>query len=280
MKKKYPFILALLFSPTVFANCDSAQHYYKEASESRKNKHFEKALASIHQAIQHCPDISVYYEQGMILYKLKRLDDALVSFVAAHKLRGVNKKQNANALARIALVHFKKGQILNASSLIEQAYETSEQKSPRWLLNLRKDIDLKNAQHIMQADEIHMAVTTELANRGAGAVLRVNFNAITFKLDSVELTQDGEHQVDELGKFLIDHKKSLTLIGHTDKQGDADYNMQLSIRRANTVKQWLQKKHPKLSGLLKTDGKGESKLKYFGDDKTDHQLNRRVEMKL
>ena len=280
MRKIQIILLALLFSTPLFANCDLAENDYQQAIESRKAKDYKKALAHINQAVKLCPEITAYYEQGKILFKLNRWDEALVSFESAYQKRGTNSGKNANVLARIAWVHLKKNTLHKASSYIEQAYDVNQQQSPRWILQLRKKIDISNAGHITNADEIRSAVTTELASKGAGATARVNFNAITFKLNSTELTPDGVRQVDELGKFLAGHKKTVTLIGHTDQQGESDYNLQLSIKRANAVKQRLQAQNSQLAGLIQTQGKGESELKFLGIDKTDHQLNRRVEMKL
>jgi len=278
--KNYALLILVLLSAPIFADCDIAQPYYEQAMESKKNKQFKQALAFINKAAAHCQDQSIYYTQGKILFKLGRLDEALASFELANKNRGFNKNANANALARIALVHFKKDEMLKASSFIEQAHELNQQNSPSWLVRLRKDIDFKKAQHIISAGEINTVVGVELASKGAGAVIRVNFNSITFKFNSTELTQSGVEQVNELGKFLVADIKTVTLIGHTDKQGNTDYNMRLSINRAIAVKQRILQQHPKLVGFIQTDGKGESDLRYLGDTEKDHQLNRRVEMRM
>jgi outer membrane protein OmpA-like peptidoglycan-associated protein len=65
--------------------------------------------------------------------------------------------------------------------------------------------------------------------------------------------------------------------GHTDSTGSADHNLDLSRRRADTVKAYLQL-YGISAGRLKTTGLGESRP--VGDNATEEgrALNRRVEL--
>ena len=69
---------------------------------------------------------------------------------------------------------------------------------------------------------------------------------------------------------------SLELIGHTDSQGDEDYNQKLSENRAESVRQYLIKKGIK-QDRIKSKGYGEAKP--IADNKTaqGREKNRRVE---
>jgi outer membrane protein OmpA-like peptidoglycan-associated protein len=68
------------------------------------------------------------------------------------------------------------------------------------------------------------------------------------------------------------------LIGHTDSQGSATYNLDLSQRRAAGVYLWLIQ-HGVESGRLRSDGRG--LMEPIADNATDpgRALNRRVEVK-
>jgi outer membrane protein OmpA-like peptidoglycan-associated protein len=68
------------------------------------------------------------------------------------------------------------------------------------------------------------------------------------------------------------------LIGHTDSQGSAPYNLDLSQRRAAGVYLWLIQ-HGVESGRLRSDGRG--LMEPIADNDTDagRALNRRVEVK-
>jgi len=279
MMNKLPIlILSLCFSSAVYADCNQAKSYYKQAVTSKNNKDYKQALADIDKAIELCQKYASYYEQGRILAKLNKLDQALESFKNARNLSISASPREANALARSALIYFKKGALQKSSLFIEQAYAINKQNSSEWLLRVRKKIDLQSAQHISSADEIQTAIS--ISEKSFGVVPKLKFNSITFKFNSTELTEAGRRQVAELGKFLANQKQTVLLTGHTDKVGDSDYNMQLSLRRAQAVKQTLQKTNPQLTGHIQTQGKGEQELRYSGDDASDHQLNRRVDMEV
>jgi outer membrane protein OmpA-like peptidoglycan-associated protein len=68
------------------------------------------------------------------------------------------------------------------------------------------------------------------------------------------------------------------LIGHTDNQGAAQYNLDLSQRRAAAVYLWLIQ-HGVDSGRLRSDGRG--LMEPIADNATEwgRALNRRVEVK-
>jgi len=69
----------------------------------------------------------------------------------------------------------------------------------------------------------------------------------------------------------------ITAIGHTDTSGPADYNMALSLRRANAVKRALiQEGVP--SAAIETVGRGEAGLLVPTADGVREPQNRRVEI--
>ena len=106
---------------------------------------------------------------------------------------------------------------------------------------------------------------------------------IGFAFDSADLTSDGNEGVKEILSYLQagshDH---VVLIGHTDSKGSADYNMQLSIRRAAAVRDYLLANN--YAGTIDIVGRGEEEP-FQADDPsryTQDQLDamsRRVEYK-
>ncbi len=279
MKIKYLFMLSLLLSGSVYAECEQAKAYYEQAVQAKKSQQYQQALEGFAQSAERCPNYTVFYNQGVVQIKLKHYGDALVSLRSAHNYAGQNSALEAKVFARMALVYTQQNQLQQASGLMEVAYAINKENSPKWMLNLRKDIDLQAANHIASAAEITQQINISKNTKGAGASLRISFNSITFKFNSTEFTPDGRRQVDELAKALEDKQAGL-LIGHTDKQGDDAYNLNLSKRRAEAVKDALSKYNPTLRYSLQTQGKGEQNLKYLGDDDSDHQLNRRVDLQL
>ena len=69
------------------------------------------------------------------------------------------------------------------------------------------------------------------------------------------------------------------IFGHTDTKGTSKYNMSLSIKRAESVKQALLQK-----GISTEDisilGMGENQLAIDTPDNTKHPANRRAEVKI
>lgn len=70
------------------------------------------------------------------------------------------------------------------------------------------------------------------------------------------------------------------IAGHTDAVGTKDYNQQLSLRRAQAVKDYLTKKGVD-SRRIKPVGYGKSRpLASNDDEEGGRELNRRVEFKV
>ncbi len=77
---------------------------------------------------------------------------------------------------------------------------------------------------------------------------------------------------------------TLLVIGHTDSKGEAKFNEQLSLRRANAVRLFLEKRG--IAATIKAEGKGESEL-LAPDQRSDGvydpeimSRNRRVNIKI
>jgi len=104
---------------------------------------------------------------------------------------------------------------------------------------------------------------------------------VTFAFDKAVLTAADREQLDNLATQLQSARGYiLALTGGTDTTGDANYNYQLSQRRADAVANYLQTKYniPPHKFYLVGIGKDQQ----IGDDKTreGRAQNRRVEIKL
>ncbi len=72
----------------------------------------------------------------------------------------------------------------------------------------------------------------------------------------------------------------LKLTGHTDSSGPEDFNLKLSLQRANKVKEFLVSKYKISSERIKTEGLGESQLAFPEDTPQNRAKNRRVEVEV
>ncbi len=105
---------------------------------------------------------------------------------------------------------------------------------------------------------------------------------VNFKFNSTELTGDGRKQLEQLGQALAGKKlkdKHFRLVGHTDSKGTEEYNLQLSIRRARAIQQWLMDNYSIAAENIEIQGMGESCPRRTPEvSKEDRLLNRRVEI--
>jgi outer membrane protein OmpA-like peptidoglycan-associated protein len=136
---------------------------------------------------------------------------------------------------------------------------------------------------VVDSDEIADALTappTRGLTRGIGvrAKPKVDLN-IPFEVNSSELKPEAQRQLEHLIEALSRDSLSefrFQIAGHTDASGAADYNRQLSERRANSVMQYLVENGVDPQRLVAV-GHGEDMLLVTEDPQ--HADNRRVEIR-
>jgi outer membrane protein OmpA-like peptidoglycan-associated protein len=103
-------------------------------------------------------------------------------------------------------------------------------------------------------------------------------NGILFNVNSDIIKPESYGVIKEIAEVL---KKSLetkvTIVGHTDSDGDAAKNLELSLKRANAVKNALSSDFNIESSRLLTAGKGESEPLLPNLNAVNKANNRRVE---
>lgn len=103
---------------------------------------------------------------------------------------------------------------------------------------------------------------------------------ITFATNQSYITAGFHSTLNDVAKVLTKFDKTLLSIeGHTDNTGSADYNQTLSTRRAQSVKNYLADQHIQAS-RLKVTGYGESMPLVDNNTKKNRSLNRRVEVQI
>ncbi|MBU1248831.1 MAG: OmpA family protein [Proteobacteria bacterium] len=114
--------------------------------------------------------------------------------------------------------------------------------------------------------------------QGGAIYLRIEFD-----VDKATIRPEFNNQLDELGRALTSsalRDKKVILGGHTDSDASAEYNLDLSKRRAEAVKGYLVRNFQIDPGLIGTKGYGESRPIMPNDNTANKQLNRRVEVRL
>lgn len=101
---------------------------------------------------------------------------------------------------------------------------------------------------------------------------------IQFAFDSAEIEPVSFSLLDELVGVLVQNPqiKEVRIEGHTDSQGNPNYNRKLSKERAQSVKKYFVEKGI-AAGRLQPKGYGPDKPITDGTDEASHEINRRVE---
>ncbi|MEC7240198.1 MAG: OmpA family protein, partial [Myxococcota bacterium] len=104
------------------------------------------------------------------------------------------------------------------------------------------------------------------------------FEKIFFELDSTQIRTQSFGILDEIVELLLNHPEItlMTIEGHTDDQGDAQYNVDLSFGRAEAVVHYLTAQGIERE-RLQARGLGESKPILPGESEESRAANRRVE---
>jgi outer membrane protein OmpA-like peptidoglycan-associated protein len=102
--------------------------------------------------------------------------------------------------------------------------------------------------------------------------IQFDFNQATIKPESAQVLS----QVAEVLKN--QHDLKLMIEGHTDNVGKPAYNMELSRKRAQSVKDYLVQNHQVDAGRLTTQGFGDTKPMAKNDTDAGRAQNRRVEL--
>lgn len=118
----------------------------------------------------------------------------------------------------------------------------------------------------------------ELNAKATARGLVVTLGDVLFSTDKSDLKAGGAENLDKLVAFLIQYDdRTLVIEGHTDNVGDNDYNLALSQRRADSVKDYLVS-HGVSHDRLSAYGKGEGSPIAGNESSAGRQLNRRVEV--
>lgn len=133
-----------------------------------------------------------------------------------------------------------------------------------------KPSDVKN----MSKEEID----TRFKSAIASAPLKPLHVLLYFKSGSNELTDISK---DKLPQILRDIQErapcDVNVIGHADTMGSKEYNIKLSLKRAQSVKEWINSKGVNVTNF-KVESYGETNLLVKTGDNISEEKNRRVEL--
>jgi outer membrane protein OmpA-like peptidoglycan-associated protein len=148
----------------------------------------------------------------------------------------------------------------------------------------------QNAQNATQAanaadtaanDVAHRADTLDSVVKGLDNYKQVANVSVTFGFDKALLTKDDKSQLDDFaGKLGSAKSYILEVTGGTDSTGPAQYNYDLSQRRADAVVQYLAAKYDIAPHRFYLIGIGKDQYVASNDTAAGRKENRRVQVQL
>lgn len=146
------------------------------------------------------------------------------------------------------------------------------------------DLDF-HQQDVAGAVQDVAGAVQDLAIKEIGNEIVIELNAdVLFDFDKADVLPKAEETLKKAADAIRERnpKGAVRVEGHTDSKGDDNYNMKLSLRRAESIRNWLVQKGG-LSGVsFETKGFGETKpvapnTNPDGSDNPEgRQKNRRV----
>lgn len=131
-----------------------------------------------------------------------------------------------------------------------------------------------------QAREINDEIPgAEVSRVGEGISVTFDENSgIYFATDKHDINEQSEESLKKLVKIFEEYPNTNILLeGHTDNTGRSEYNMSLSEKRANSVRQFLMEEGIS-NNRLTTKWYGEEQPKHDNSTEEGRSKNRRVEL--
>ena len=280
-----PLTIALAISCTpnlLYAEegCQQAESLYQQAKTAVDST---ERLILMEQATSLCKtSYGLHYQLGRLYVSENKHEKAEETYTEAYGLAPTS-KERAQVLGRKAELFHKSGMKVKAMEAIEASRDLIKLEGgtiPDWINSLTLEIESSlEVDGVVQSKDI----SSVLASRSFAVMPKINLR-ILFEFDKSSLLPQGRMQIHELAKALEstlrNNEAKVDVIGHTDKQGDNQYNETLSLKRAQRVKDELVSINPYFADRIYASGKGETDLRFPGNSETDHLNNRRVEIKL
>lgn len=177
--------------------------------------------------------------------------------------------------------------LMNLNDSLDFYITNSDSSSGRYFLTVtegkeygifveRKGFLFENTSFQASANTVIDPDTVNIALRPFKMGQMVTLQNIYFEFDQYQLNPKSIHELRRIVDFMKRNLEvSFEIEGHTDNQGSEPYNLALSQKRADAVKEFLIK-----NGItkprLQTKGYGSSKRIKFDSSEIANQMNRRI----
>jgi len=143
-------------------------------------------------------------------------------------------------------------------------------------VKLQKEVTDREAELARQLAELEEFKALQAKNTERGMVLTLG--DVLFDTGESSLKADAKYNIERVANFLQKYPdRSLTIEGHTDNVGDEDFNYNLSVERAFSVRSALVDQGIDQS-RIQAEGFGEVQPIASNSNSTGRQRNRRVDL--
>jgi len=267
------------------ADCALGQQYLTRARQVQGTA----AIPLLRQSIAACPSYDAYEALGEQLAHARNRRDwsaAADAFVDADA-RAPTPKARAQTLYEYASLLNADDDPQNAYPMIKKAHalDPGRKDVARLSAEIEKQVQVPKKHQLVRSfglsvyKPLKATATAGDAITGAGH-RQVNI-PINFEFDSVELNESTRQNVKLLAEALTEAAgggKQFEFVGHSDSRGDERYNVDLSRRRAETMRGEVIHLVPSLAGQIGVEGVGSSDPIDPGTDLRAMQANRRLQV--
>jgi outer membrane protein OmpA-like peptidoglycan-associated protein len=256
--------LALAGLPLSLAACASA-------GPSQELKTARDAYAKTRQsAAQVNPEGTMEAERALRAAEKAHTDDAGSALERTHAYVATRKSELAMAQAGEA----------RAREDREKAEQVYQAELEREVGSLHQALQGKHQELQSQQSASDQAHRERAGWRRKGEDMVITLSGVVFETGGYELSSDAKTRLDVVIHAAKQNpSRSLTIAGFTDDTGRAETNRELSQRRANAVKAYLESQGIAASRIF-SEGRGESNPVASNDTTEGRAENRRVEITL
>jgi outer membrane protein OmpA-like peptidoglycan-associated protein len=186
--------------------------------------------------------------------------EANAAVAAGARKQAEDQKQEAEAVRAEA--------VSNAQRAAEQAKQAQDQMTQ---MRREREEELNRMQEALNR-------VVETHRTAVGMTIVLPDSTFRFEFDSAELNQKNRELLSRIaGILLVSKGYGLSVFGYTDDVGTAEYNQQLSMRRAKTVQDYLIQSGID-AAIVNVKGFGKASPLVQGTSATARAKNRRVEI--
>lgn len=295
------FTFVMIFPLTIRwaeAGCEEAKQLFVQ---SLNEKDPDKRIQLLKKAVSDCPDFSEAYNNlGLAFEEKNLLSEALNAYRKASEIKpdfphpfagmgDVYRKQEKYGeaikmyrrfldLAASKEIRQKYPDVAGYVSIIEGNLKACEAKlNPQDKQKIESE-EVEDSDQIVTAKAITEALTKKTRGISAGSSIPIK---IHFATNSAVISPKSHRQLEEIARALTEPALSSSRIlieGHTDNVGSDAYNLELSSKRAESVKRYLVEKFGIDANRLETRGFGSSRPVASNDTSWGRAQNRRVEL--